>query len=510
MPVEGSFLTLLEKLLHEVHGLRAEVKSQFDAQSKEIRAIVEAMQNQSDSERGSPMWAAINAVGSIEFRNSEQSFSGGEQPEVVDGPPPEAQQAAMDPGNVRGTPPPAQQFSALVPVSPLWEQAAVTGQELLGGAKAPALPGAVQQQAVATQTAPPDPRHSQVLGSGASGPPQRCAHRPLRAAWDAALLPSDLGRGSLDTLRRRVEHEIVRRTTSAPLPLPDQVLKSAYSRRKQLLATIAGGIDRAGLFMLRLGGALPWSSQRFWLPLAYQLTILSLHLAILCGFLAELPARWREGTAQLLLGDVVLASGCVAGLVAAGVMTGSKSLNQCLVSLETSLKEDGFGGDVALGNATDSLVTLGLWLGFLSARFSVVAVAPGQNPRSWVELLRCAAIVVASAELAILVLAVLRMARSMVGLVNAFCTRFCASSQYTSAAPTWNGVQANIRMASSSVEGCFVALLSTLVLQAVAMVFDLKNLHSLEWALTASGLLLLGTSQILLRSPMPVSASPSW
>lgn len=55
-------------------------------------------------------------------------------------------------------------------------------------------------------------------------------------------------------------------------------------------------------------------------------------------------------------------------------------------------------------------------------------------------------------------------------------------------------------MSCGTIEYTFAVLQSVLVLFALAMVWDVQALYGTEWALTASGLLILGMMQIVLRA----------
>lgn len=302
-----------------------------------------------------------------------------------------------------------------------------------------------------------------------------------RRAWSMEPRPvveptsPSRGRGSVDGSRRRAV--------------------AVETFQHSVLRAAAEAVDRVNLLALRLGGILPWHPGFLRPSLFYQWAVLFLHVAIFSCFAIHTRLNLSAGqNSPFLLSDLVLTYGCVVGLLAVGVGTGSQKLQKALKKLEESNVD--MRNSVAAGNAVDTCITLGTWMAFLSDRLGALTVPHGLVA----EKLRFAALVVTSGEMVLLVLAVLRLARNMSGLVDAFCSRFCGTMDYEAAVTEWNILQASLRVASSAIEWCFAILQSVLVLLSLAMVFDLFMLQGIQWALTASGLLILAMTQLLLRA----------
>lgn len=336
---------------------------------------------------------------------------------------------------------------------------------------------------------------------------------PGRVAWaegmgagegapvESAGFMTRVRRGSLDSLRRQVHHGIIMRNHT---PKDDKAGPSCdaqstrATRWTALFSVMVQWVNRLSLVALKLGGILPLSPARFWCSLVYQLAVLSVNAAIFLYFVVQGGSSFSMSR-SFFLGDLVLALGSLMGLLAAGAGTGSKQLVESLTQLEGSNQNQAWESRVRRVNALDSLVTLGVWLAFLSDRLGLMFVENFAT-LSQAQLLHLVGVLVSSAQLACLVLVVLRFARNMVGLVDAFCSSFCRSLNAAHSVEQWNVLQATVRTASSAVERCFSVLLSTMVLLALVTVFDLRSLRGVEWAVSASGLLLLGMGQILFRA----------
>ena len=109
--------------------------------------------------------------------------------------------------------------------------------------------------------------------------------------------------------------------------------------------------------------------------------------------------------------------------------------------MEACSEEENFKGSVQAAIAFDTLVTGGVWLAFLADRFGS-AYAMWSHGLIREDLWQLVAVGISSAELAILVLAVLRMTRYMTGLVDSFCSRFWGWKDYNRAVGEWNILQA--------------------------------------------------------------------
>lgn len=329
-------------------------------------------------------------------------------------------------------------------------------------------------------------------------------HNPNEAPRTGAIIRKS---SSIDEMRRRVDVEIVRNiSTTNVVDALEMPQDSRHPVRVCLLGAQHCALDcvaRSNYWGLRVGGLLPWSTTYLGLSASYQWAVILVNVGILCGLALQTRLVVSNGTSEpFLVGDMVLAGGCVAGLFASGAATGSTQLREILSELEDLNMQQSFTQVVDSGNAIDSILTLAAWLLFLSDRLGAVHVLSSQGLAglSLYEALRLAAVFLASAQLAILVLVVLRLIRNMTGLINGFCLKFLEGMEYTSAPDCWNRVQANLRLASSAVERTFAILLSLLVLLALALPFDLQPLRGTLWALTASLGLILMTSQVLLRA----------
>lgn len=298
----------------------------------------------------------------------------------------------------------------------------------------------------------------------------------------------------LDAMRRRVEEDILLKgnaTFTVVHPASDRSASTLFLIKVVII------LDRASSGILRLAGTLPWSADYFWLSLVYQLSVLALHTGILGFLVAHLSSSFgASGSSPFLISDLILACGTVGGLLATGAFTGCIELQESLEKIE----EANSHRSVANANALDALVTFLVWLAFLSDRLASLLVLESPSHLAWQEVLRYVAVIFSSGEQAVLGLLVLRMCRNMTGVVDNFCTHFCSSVDYVRGVSDWNVLQATVRTASGAVERCFAVLLSALVLQALAMVFDLRSLDGAYWALSAPGILILGLSQILLRA----------
>lgn len=308
-------------------------------------------------------------------------------------------------------------------------------------------------------------------------------------------------RSSIDNMRRHVEEEIVKTRSVSKLPNADE--QANDSKCARLLGGGLGCLAHGSKWALRVGGLLPWSMKRYWPSVGYQWVVLLVNVGILCGLAMETHYGLSIGANQaFFVGDLVLAAGSVAGLLALGTTTGSARLQESLAELEEANERQSFKSVVEAGNGIDSLLTLAAWLAFLADRLCATYVlsSVGLPQISTLEALRVAAVIITSAQLALLVLAVLRLIRNMTGLVNGFCLKFLEGMDFSSAPCEWNTVQASLRLASSAVERVYAILLSVLVLLGLAIAVDLHPLHSAAWAIIASVSLILMTAQILLRA----------
>lgn len=270
------------------------------------------------------------------------------------------------------------------------------------------------------------------------------------------------------------------------------------TRLQQLLAAAAKGASWTSGWALRLGGVVPFDTHRSWPSLIYQCLVVLLHLSILGGASYEAHRSFREPQqSPLLLTDLVLAAGAFLGLVAGAGLGGSGRLQHCLEKMEQVSDQQGFSNFLQHSNGLDALVTMAAWLAFMADRVAISCSLWKMGPE---DILRLVQVALSSAELSVLVLAMLRVIRGMAGLVDTFCTRFWEQLDFVAAVSDWNSVQASVRVASRVVERCVMVLTSTMVLLALAMVFDFRSLVGLEWALTSSGLLILAMSQVLLRA----------
>lgn len=360
-------------------------------------------------------------------------------------------------------------------------------------------PAPVEQQASLPAETRPDQgrgcRTRNVAWQDDDPAPQQAPPRPARVANRTASAES-LPALNVDDVRRRVEGQLLVQGKSN-LSIHVEGVQSSLDA---LITCASSVVDKASYCLLRLGGVLPWSSTHFWPSVAYQWLAFLLHVGLLIGF--AVSVRHGKSRGALIYGDLVMASGTVLGLVAVGVPRGSGHLHRIIQKLQEVMEEQGFCSVLEPSNALDFLVTFTVWAAFMGDRIGSVFAASSQSlgQLSQEEVLRIVAVGVSSAELCLLVTVVLRIIRGMAGLVDSFCTRFWSELDYTEAVGEWNKCQASVRMASSAVERCFAVLQSTMVMLALAMVFDFTQLAGTEWALTSSGLLILGLSQVLLRA----------
>lgn len=330
---------------------------------------------------------------------------------------------------------------------------------------------------------------------------------PVRRAGSLVAVP--FGRGSLDKIRRRIEEVIVRNHAafSGTLVEDTSVLLSASDSQlrcyDRLLQAVAIVLEPAILAALRVGGVLPMSPRHVWPSILFQWAVLVLHTGIFGFLIFMTKVNLSEANSMpFYAGDLVLAGGSVCGLLAVGAGTGSGQFRYSLAKLEELNDMRDFSCTVGVANTWDALLTLIAWLTFVSERLSSANFLAngGLAGLSWTEALRHGLVLCSSFQVIVLVLAVLRVTRNMESLVDGFCTSFCEGMSYVSAVPDWNNVQASLRMASGAVEWCFAILQSILVLLALAMAVDLRELCGAEWALTCSGMLILGMSQMMLRA----------
>lgn len=367
------------------------------------------------------------------------------------------------------------------------------------------------------QPQPPMPVHSscrQVSPAGAAFRNRDVSgteNRRVRVAWAREGEPSNsasvqfqaLVPGTVDHIRQQVDQGIVAR-----MGTPHEIPVHNKSNESQLSALLPGPmVDAAARGaaylsekMLRLGGVLPWRWSRRWPTLAYQVAVLMVH----AGSVVYLSWEARLGFSTSLVtpffvSDLVLAVGSALSLFITGMLTG-RTMHASLTILEEAGIEQHFQRSLTYAHACDALVTFVVWLAFLSERLGIV-YALSKEPCQG-ELLHFAAVLLSSGQMAIVVLAILRVARGMRVLVDSFCTSFAVASHmgYSAAVESWNLLQATVRMTSSAAEWGFVVVQSTLVLLILATVFDVHTLPGTEWALTSSGLLILGMCQILLAA----------
>lgn len=304
-------------------------------------------------------------------------------------------------------------------------------------------------------------------------------------------------RGNLDLVRRQMAEEICRDLLR--LPGVSESSEELPPVKEQLLRTAASALAWGNHVTLRVAGALPWRAGR--LSKGYQAAVLLFHALLLCGLVVLHQVNFSEQSYPFLAGDLVLASGCVCALFAIHIPPGNLSIEEGLKQLEDSNQYALFTRRVDAAIAGDTLATLVVWLAFLGDRLGSVAAVSGRGlALSWAEALRHTAVILSSWQLATLVLLILRVIRNMCGLVDAFCTSIARDEDYVQAVAVWNVLQAQLRMTSETVEGCFAVLQSVLVLLALAMAWDIQALYGAVWALTASGLLIVAVSQILLRA----------
>ena len=119
--------------------------------------------------------------------------------------------------------------------------------------------------------------------------------------------------------------------------------------------------------------------------------------------------------------------------------------------MEECSEEQDFKKSIQAPIAFDTLVTVGVWLAFLADRFGSAYASQGLMNLPQEELWHLVAVGVSSAELTILVLAVLRVIRNMAGLVDSFCSRFWGWMDYHRAVGEWNILQATGRVCVSTV-----------------------------------------------------------
>lgn len=352
------------------------------------------------------------------------------------------------------------------------------------------------------QDQPQAPNDSNVIALGVAGVGEASRSPLSQGDGQPGFIMTPRGpKGTVDGLRRRVNDEIVSRNRSfSGGDRTDKIsAEELDSTRARLLLAAAATVADVNIWALRLGGVLPLSAEHFWASLVYQCAVLLLHTTILGGLAMQARTSFSAGASvPFALSDLVLAAGSVGGLLAVVVSRGHKGLQTILWELEESNEQQDFQSTVDAGTAVDTLVTFTVWLAFLSDRLTFITLTADGLPLT--QVLRHAAVLVTSAELTLLVLVVLRVVRNLSGLVDGFCSRFLEGTEYISAVTAWNVLQAKVRTASAAVEACFAVLLSCIVLLALAMAFEVHPLRGAEWALTASGLLILATSQILLRA----------
>ena len=193
----------------------------------------------------------------------------------------------------------------------------------------PGVPGAG-----VTPTNQPGRATSRVAWQDAWGGKPDQASPPSGLAHPRSPTPGRLGKGSLDEIRRRVEGEIISQRVSASL---DGILAQGSSQGplRQVGRAVRATLGSVKGLALRLGGVLPWRPHRFWLSLAYQVAVLLLHFVIFVGFVVQAQRSFSGAdVTPFFLGDLVLASGCVLGIVGAGAVTGS-------VQLQSGLSQSG-------------------------------------------------------------------------------------------------------------------------------------------------------------------------
>lgn len=250
---------------------------------------------------------------------------------------------------------------------------------------------------------PPDP---QMPLGGIRGQQKRTG----TAGSSSGQLPPIRSPSNLDNVRRHLDVQICNR----PLQLSAVTeISEVPSIRARLLQTAVRGLVSVNEGALRAGGVFPWSSG--WLSKAYQWAIVFVHVLIVSGLLVHWRLSFGQQGFPFLAGDLVLASGCVCGLLATHLPNRNFSLEKGLSQLEASNALALFTSRVDASIAVDTLATVVMWLAFLGDRLGSAAVLSGQGlTLPWAEALRHSAVILCSGQLAALVLLVLRLTRNHV------------------------------------------------------------------------------------------------
>lgn len=364
----------------------------------------------------------------------------------------------------------------------------------------------------------PDPGDQANPPSPRPVPPQRASSIEagvLRPSPSKTFLRS----GAVDEVRRLVEAEAVRRATEDMPPL-SQIREQPSSQKSQAPKSAALRVfhetfrkvtDRAARLALHVGGVLPWSQSYQRVSMVYQWVIVLIHVAILLIFgvrtsqtLAELLGRTTPHSAvPRLSSDVIVPLANVAGLLAAGSLTGSKQLQDCLADMENYSKQHNFRNIVDGTNGWDVLVLLCAMVLFVTDRiFSYLGFAWSEGLElSPLDIVYMILFFVSAIQLLVLTLAVLRVTRFLAGMVDSFCYRFWAEMDgYRVAVGEWNVLQASVRMAGAATERLVAVLQAGFVLGILVLVLDLGVTKGQEWILTSSLVLLLMVFTILIRA----------
>lgn len=289
-------------------------------------------------------------------------------------------------------------------------------------------------------------------------------------------------RGSLDQVHRRLQQGIVARTLSPDVDAVWPVLKDRPARLQRWLEGTAQVSNYISTCCLHISGILPWSANYFWLSRLYQVAVLLFHILLLVLFIVPLAMTFEDGTMDYdlltpMLTYSFVALGNVAALVGLQIFRGSPEAARCLENLAIfSAAHDTMEG-VDIGSGWDYMVTFAAWLCYVGTKLHILFQDPSQ-----MEIMVFLASVLSSGEFLILTLLILRFARHMTASIDSFCSDFLQQSDYRGSVLDWSVVQALVRTSSAAIQGCFVALQSTLVLATLVLVCDVVLKHRLfEW-----------------------------
>lgn len=521
----GVSSSAMPRVFSGLQGFEDAVRVQGSLRQLEVMGRTgSALSNISDSSHGAfPMGSVDSVVPDASLRQAPRRTRGTSRNHTPfslpsgesDGPPPSRNHTPVGP-------PDAVTVEVLAGALTLLPAADVVEVSAQGGASshAPHRPSSSdgEQAAGAAEPSPPRVPSGGAVAAAPALQPTRTRASTTRVAWnpdvqthrgishehgnsvsEGGQLPP-LRRNSLAAVQQRVEEEIVRRHSKG-FGVGFLARDSLRQGKAWLFEAAPAGVSQAGLLALHVGGIMPWRADDVWSSRIYQWLVLLVHITILAGLLvhAQVQYRLQDSASPFIASDLVLAASSFIGLVAVGAATGSVGLLGGLKELEHSREEPAVGN---AGNAIDTLLTFTVWLAFCADRLSLVHVlSPGGLANlPWAGALHHAAVVISSAELCILVLAMLRVIRGMNSLIDTFCTTFLEGLEYIDACIVWNTIQASLRMSCRAIEWCFAVLVSALVLLALAMAFDIYPLRESGWALTAPCILILGISQILLRA----------